>query len=57
MFFWLQTYQTELDKYVWAEDGEFKWEVIEEYDFENVTLYIVNMTSQKWIDGKRLIKY
>jgi len=40
--------QTELDKYVHADDGVFHWEIIETHDFENVTLYIVNMTSQKW---------
>jgi len=40
---------TELDDYVWADDGEFKWEVIGQERYNFVTLYFVNMTSQRWM--------
>ena len=47
----MQGVQTELDKYVHSDDGYFSWTIIDTIDRENATLYIVNMTSQKWIDG------
>ncbi|CAF1349524.1 unnamed protein product [Rotaria sp. Silwood1] len=41
---------TPLDDYVNAPDPHFGWTVIKTYEEPDYTLYIVNFTSQKWID-------
>ena len=40
-----------IDDYVNFDDGYFSWEEVYEYRFEGVTLYMANMTSQKWLNG------
>jgi PhoPQ-activated pathogenicity-related protein len=43
---------TALDRYVHLDDGFFTWSEIGQYRFDddNVTVYLLNMTSQKWMD-------
>ena len=46
--------------YVYTDDGYFQYTLINSYDRSvdlgiDVTTYYVNMTSQKWIDGKQVI--
>ena len=43
---------TPLDEYVHDDDGEFKWEVVDVYNYSNVDVFIINMTSQRWLDGE-----
>lgn len=43
---------TDLDAYVHSNDGFFRWTEIDSHRFDGVTLYIVNMTSQRWQTGK-----
>lgn len=43
---------TPLDDYVNTPDPMFSWQRIETYPQLSHTLYILNMTSQKWFDGK-----
>jgi PhoPQ-activated pathogenicity-related protein len=40
---------TDLDEYVQSDDGYFDWTVLTSYDYDGVTLYILNMTSQLYI--------
>ena len=44
-----------IDDYVNFDDGYFSWEEIYEYRFDGVTLYMANMTSQKWLNGQNLL--
>jgi hypothetical protein len=46
-----QCYSTPLDDYVRAPDPNFSWSVIRSYEQPDYTLYILNFTSQKWLDG------
>ncbi len=41
--------------YVWAPDDHYKYELIETQRGVAVTLYTLNMTSQKWFDGNNQI--
>ena len=46
-----------LDKYVMEDDGFFSWTILGKYEFgdesdPDVTVFVVNMTSQKWMDGQ-----
>jgi len=41
-----------LDDYVNTPDPMFSWARLETYPQPTHTLYILNMTSQKWFDGK-----
>jgi hypothetical protein len=43
---------TPLDDYVHANDSYFGWTVIRTYEQPDYVLYILNFTSQKWLDGK-----
>ena len=43
---------TPLDDYVFANDSYFNWVVIKTYNQPDYDLYILNFTSQKWLDGK-----
>ena len=48
-----------LDKYVHEDDGYFSWDILGTYEFgdgpePDVTVFVVNMTSQKWMDGQRI---
>jgi hypothetical protein len=48
---------TPLDDYVNTPDPMFSWKRLETYPQSTYTLYILNMTSQQWFDGKiRLYK-
>ena len=40
-----------IDDYVNFDDGYFSWGEVYEYRFPDVTLYMANMTSQKWLNG------
>jgi len=42
---------TPLDDYVHANDSNFGWVVIRTYEQPDYNLYILNFTSQKWLDG------
>jgi len=44
--------KTALDDYVHFDDGYFSWEILTTYRFEEnkTTVYMMNMTSQKWMD-------
>jgi PhoPQ-activated pathogenicity-related protein len=41
---------TPLDDYVNAPDSHFSYELIKTYTMTGYKLYILNMTSQKWLD-------
>ena len=55
-FYYRQDVTTALDEYVHSDDGFYSWELLATYRYENLscTLHVVNMTSQKWMDGKKL---
>lgn len=42
---------TPLDDYVRAEDPHFGWTLIQTYEEIDYKLYVLNFTSQKWLDG------
>lgn len=46
------TLQTPLDDYVNTPDDNYKYEVIKITQFFDYKLVYINMTSQKWQDGK-----
>lgn len=46
-----QSYATPLDDYVHMPDPNYSWAVIRTYDQPDYTLYVLNFTSQKWLDG------
>ena len=43
---------TPLDDYVSAPDVHYGYELIQTYNMTGYTLYILNFTSQMWLDGK-----
>jgi hypothetical protein len=43
---------TPLDDYVYAADPHFAWNVIRKYEQPDYVLYILNFTSQKWLNGE-----
>ena len=43
--------QTPLDDYVKAPDPHYNYTLLKTYRIEGYTLYILNLTSQKWLDG------
>jgi hypothetical protein len=43
---------TPLDDYVNTPDSTFSWKRLETYPRPTYTVYVLNMTSQKWMDGK-----
>jgi hypothetical protein len=43
---------TPLDDYVHAPDPHMNWTVLQTYELPDYFLYILNFTSQKWLDGK-----
>lgn len=45
-----------LDDYVNTPDPNFSWRRLQTYPQASYTLYVLNMTSQKWFDGKRSFK-
>lgn len=47
---------TPLDDYVFKADPTFGWTVIRTYEQPDYTLYILNFTSQKWLDGNLYFK-
>ena len=44
---------TPLDDYVNTPDPNFGWKRLQTYPLSTYTLYVLNMTSQKWFDGTR----
>jgi hypothetical protein len=46
---------TPLDDYVNTPDPTFGWKRLQTYPRTTYTVYILNMTSQKWMDGEILI--
>jgi PhoPQ-activated pathogenicity-related protein len=40
--------ETPLDTYVQRDDGYFSWQYLATYDYDGVSVHIVNMTSQMW---------
>ena len=43
---------TPLDDYVNKPDSNYNYKLVKAYSQTGYTLYILNMTSQKWQDGK-----
>ncbi len=50
----LQEDVTPLDEYVHSDDGAYGWEFLDtiRYDEWGVTVYLLNMTSQRWLTGR-----
>lgn len=46
------TNQTPLDDYVNTPDEHYKYDIIDTVQFSDYKLVYINMTSQKWQDGK-----
>ncbi len=44
-------YGTPLDDYVNKPDPAFAWKLIQTYPSPTYTVYVLNMTSQQWLDG------
>jgi hypothetical protein len=42
---------TPLDDYVNTPDPHFGWKLLETHPSSTYTVYILNMTSQQWMDG------
>jgi hypothetical protein len=42
---------TPLDDYVNKPDPAFAWKLIRTYPSPTYTVYVLNMTSQQWLDG------
>ena len=51
----LQDVLTPLDDYVNRPDPFYSWEEVETIDGPGYTLHVLNMTSQKWMDGSFII--
>lgn len=47
-----ESQSTPLDDYVRANDSHFSWTVIRTYEQPDYILYVLNFTSQKWLDGR-----
>jgi len=45
---------TPLDDYVHADDPHFSWDVIKIYNELEFKIYVLNFTSQKWLDGRNV---
>jgi hypothetical protein len=45
-------YGTPLDDYVNKPDPAFAWKLIRTYPSPTYTVYVLNMTSQQWFDGR-----
>lgn len=43
---------TPLDDYVNTPDSTFGWQRLETYPRPTYTVYVLNLTSQKWMDGE-----
>jgi hypothetical protein len=43
---------TPLDDYVFKLDDHYRYDIIKTYKMDGYTLFVFNMTSQKWLDGK-----
>ncbi|KAL9646770.1 hypothetical protein ABK040_001192 [Willaertia magna] len=43
-----------LDEYVWKNDGAYKYNLLNTYDLPTGTLYVINMTSQYWLNAKEI---
>lgn len=50
-------YQTPLDDYVFQFDPNYGYQLIQTYELSGYKLFILNMTSQKWQDGKFNLNY
>lgn len=50
--------ETDLDRYVHFDDGYYSYEELDSYRYDNLsaTVYIYNMTSQKWMDESLVSK-
>ena len=48
---------TPLDDYVNAPDPMFSWKRLVTYPQATYTLYVLNMTSQQWFDGRMIISF
>lgn len=43
---------TPLDDYVNKPDPTYSWKLIETYPSSQYTVYVLNLTSQQWFDGR-----
>ena len=46
-----QDYETRLDEYIHRPDDTFSWYIHDEIQYNNVRVLLVNMTSQRWLNG------
>ena len=42
---------TPLDDYVNKPDSNYKWFLVKAYSMTGYSVYVLNVTSQKWLDG------
>ena len=54
ILFAMNVYSTPLDDYVNTPDANYGWKRLQTYSFPTHTLYVINMTSQKWFDGMNI---
>lgn len=47
---------TPLDDYVNNFDSYYSYNIIQQYKLVNNEIYVINMTSQKWLDGMMLFE-
>lgn len=52
-----ESMQTPLDDYVNTPDPHYTYKLVKAYSETGYTLYILNMTSQKWQDGMRISSF
>ena len=57
MFIPIQETVTPLDEYVQGDDGYYSYNYLNNYTYLGATVYMVNMTSQKWMDGQSTVIY
>ena len=46
---------TPLDDYVKKADSHYKYKLIQSYTYDDCAVYVLNMTSQKWMDGEYIL--
>lgn len=44
-------YATPLDDYVNTPDPIFSWKLLQTYTYPTYSMFVLNMTSQQWLDG------
>ena len=47
--------ESPLDAYIYHWDETCTWKLIETYPSETYTVYVINMTSQTWLNGRIIV--